>query len=71
MSEENYLIKNNIEKSSHKIELWSTKRLQFEPKGWLKQMKEELRDSLKKINPVQNGVLYCKFGTQEENVFLM
>lgn len=67
LPEENYLIKTKIEKSSQRIELWSTKRLQFEPKGWMKQMREELRDNLKEINPIQNGVLYCSFFTREEN----
>lgn len=65
--EENYLLKTNSEKDTQKIELWSTKRLQFEPKSWMKQMREELRDKLREINPIQNGVLYCKFCSQEDN----
>ncbi|MGG1396898.1 hypothetical protein ABE288_03475 [Bacillus salipaludis] len=65
--EENYKINNQKEKSAQRIELWSNKRLQFEPKGWMKQMKEDLRTNLKGITPIENGVLYCKFCTKEDH----
>jgi hypothetical protein len=69
ISDENYYIMNITDRSSERIELWSTKRLQFEPKYWMKDMREELKNNLKNIIPVKNGVLHCEFCTQEGGFF--
>ncbi|WP_423798201.1 hypothetical protein [Neobacillus sp. SAB-20_R2A] len=51
------------------MELWSTERLQFEPKNWMKEMRDDLRNQLKLIAPVKEGTLYCKFCTRENDSF--
>lgn len=55
--------------SSQKVELWSEKRLPFEPKGWLKEMKTDLRESLSSINPHKSYLLYCKFSNTNKTEF--
>jgi hypothetical protein len=67
INDDNYKIEKTVEGSSQKVELWSTRRLQFEPKDWMKVMRDDLRISLKELTPEKNGSLYCKFSTSEQN----
>jgi hypothetical protein len=55
----NYLIKGIGEDKT--VELWSTKRLPFETKGWLKVMREELKKELKLLKRKPNEILYGSF----------
>ena len=75
--EGNYHIDKSLDSQSQLVQLWSSKRLQFEPKNWMKEMRNELRECLRQLTPIKNGTLYCKFCTSEghsyfdvENVLL-
>lgn len=46
------------------VELWSTKRLPFEPKDCLKDMREDLRKDLKKLTRSREEVLYVVINLQ-------
>jgi hypothetical protein len=60
-----YLI--NYSEEMKTVELWSTKRLPFEPKGWLKDMRDDLRYDLKKLTHSKEEVLYgCYQSTTNE-----
>jgi hypothetical protein len=49
--------------NENKVELWSIKRLPFEPKGWLKEMGDDLRLALKKMRRQDNSILYGSYRT--------
>ncbi|MEH6908552.1 DUF6946 family protein [Neobacillus drentensis] len=68
-NEENYKLVKTMYSQTQKVELWSTARLPFEPKNWMKEMRDELKDSLKLLTPVKNGTLYGKFCTSENDSF--
>ena len=51
------------------LELWSTVRLPFEPKGWLKQMREDLRSALTHMRPEPNLVLESIYISKEPGYF--
>ncbi|WP_194840956.1 DUF6946 family protein [Filobacillus milosensis] len=75
--DDNYYIKNTSNSHNQKVELWSTKRLQFEPKNWMKDMRNDLKNELKQITSTENGTLYAMFCTNDnkswfdvENVLL-
>ncbi|MCF8567814.1 hypothetical protein LLE49_24135 [Alicyclobacillus tolerans] len=40
-----------VSQSDSTVELWSTARLPFEPKGWMRQMRDDLRQALHQIRP--------------------
>ncbi|MCF8567817.1 hypothetical protein LLE49_24150 [Alicyclobacillus tolerans] len=40
-----------VSQSDSTVELWSTARLPFEPKGWVRQMRDDLRQALQQIRP--------------------
>ncbi|WDL98481.1 hypothetical protein [Alicyclobacillus sp. ALC3] len=40
-----------VPQSDSTVELWSTARLPFEPKGWMRQMRDDLRQALHQIRP--------------------
>ena len=61
----------------HLVEVWSTTRPPFEPQGWLKAMRAELRSALLDITPKEGGVLRACYaspvvrpGVDVENVLL-
>ena len=46
---------------AHPVELWSIKRLPFEPKGWLKRMREDLREAVLMIECDSDEVLHATY----------
>jgi hypothetical protein len=43
------------------VELWSTIRIPFEPKGEIKDLRDSLSNSIKKIQPSINSILYASY----------
>jgi tetratricopeptide (TPR) repeat protein len=43
------------------VEVWSEKRLPFEPKGWLQSLRDDIRSALKTIDFGPNEVLYALY----------
>lgn len=52
-----------------KVELWSEKRLPFEPQGWLKKMRDTLRAALKQMTPEGQAMLYARYSSGEKYIF--
>lgn len=58
------------------VEAWSTKRLPFEPKGWLLSLRAELRGAVSSLHNAPDSVLAAMYGSPEagacdvENVLL-
>lgn len=53
-----------VSESTSTVELWSTTRLpfdHFEPKNWVKEMRDELRLALKQLSPLPNSVLHAEY----------
>src|SRR5438552_4510390 len=48
-----------LERGRDSVELWSTARLQFEPKGWQLEMRHDLRDALRALDGDQVSALYA------------
>lgn len=51
------------------IELWSSKRLPFEPKGWLFEMKDVLKKYLKLMKKEQGKILYANYKSLDHEFF--
>ena len=52
------------------VQLWATKRLQFEPRGWQQVMKAELRDALTRL-PVRAGhMLDATYAAVDDGAFV-
>lgn len=49
-------------------ELWSALRLPFEPKGWLYDMREELKRAIKEMNPDDNRILSAAYISSNQDV---
>lgn len=60
---ENYVIKSGHDK----VELWSQKRLPFEPKDWLQQMKNDLCAELRRITAKENTILFAEYASPDES----
>jgi hypothetical protein len=45
------------------VEAWSTARLPFEPKGWLLELRADLRTALKRLRPRDGMVLSALYGS--------
>ena len=55
-----------INHSGDKIELWSSERLKFEPKGWMREMRDTLKNHLKhSIKRNRNSCLYATYASKE------
>ncbi len=63
----NYYLKNSI--NNNAVELWSTQRLPFEPKGWLHEMRHDLKCALKQLKTKKNSILYASFYSDQEEFF--
>ena len=51
------------------VELWSSTRLPFEPKGWLVDMRGELRAALLGLSPNQDEILHAMYSSNIEGMF--
>ena len=63
---------NNFEVSltnNYLIEMWSLKRLPFEPKGWLVEMRDSLREHLKNLHKVNGAILYAAYQSDQIEYF--
>lgn len=65
--EKNYYLKNSI--NNNAVKLWSTRRLPFEPKGWLYEMRHDLKRALKQLKTKKNLMLYASFYSNQEEFF--
>ena len=43
------------------VELWSTTRPPFEPKGWLREMRDEVANAVRQLKPVSDEVLHAVY----------
>ena len=51
---------------SKSVQVWSRTRLPFEPKGWLKDLREQIRQDLKHLKLGREGVLYASYVSSEK-----
>jgi hypothetical protein len=59
-----------IKVQEQQVELWSTKRLPFEPTGWLAEMKNELRSALKSLTKnTERQTLTCSLRSLDNSFF--
>lgn len=49
------------------VEAWSLVRLPFEPKGWLREYRRDLRTVLRSMREGQAGVLYAEYATPDQS----
>ncbi|MBI3213172.1 MAG: hypothetical protein HYZ38_05090 [Mycobacterium sp.] len=52
------------------VELWSPVRLPFEPRGWLIDMRNDLRRALHSLSPTPNGHLHAVYGAANDGAFV-
>lgn len=64
----NYYIKESSGEDNS-VELWSTKRLPFEPSGWLLEMRNSLFSEIKKLNIKNDSALYAIYSSKEKGFF--
>jgi len=48
------------------VDAWSTGRLPFEPKGWLREYRNELRSALRLMKTSPTGILYAEYATPDD-----
>lgn len=48
------------------VEAWTTKRLPFEPKGWLHEYRSELRSALRSLQATRGGILYAEYAAPDQ-----
>ena len=51
---------------SKSVQVWSRTRLPFEPKGWLKDLREQIRQDLKHLKLGRESVLYASYVSSEK-----
>ncbi len=51
---------------SKSVQVWSRTRLPFEPKGWLKDLREQIRQDLKHLKLGREDVLYASYVSSEK-----
>lgn len=61
----NYLIKGPKD-NGNSVELWSTVRLPFEPKGWLLEMRNSLKSAIKDIPGANNTILNAIYSSNKQ-----
>jgi hypothetical protein len=65
-----------ISSSSSLVEAWSAKRLPFEPKGWLRELKTEIGEAVRKLEVTDGELLHAVYASDArdpcdvENVLL-
>jgi hypothetical protein len=52
------------------VELWSTVRLPFEPRGWLIDMRNDLRRALQDLSHTSSGRLHAVYGAADDGAFV-
>ena len=50
------------------VELWSTRRLQFEPKGWMYDMRGTLRSAIMRLQPRDNTTMHAVYSSLCQDV---
>jgi hypothetical protein len=63
-SSTNYLIKGPKD-NENSVELWSTVRLPFEPKGWLLEMRNSLKLAIRDIKVGNNTILNAIYSSKQ------
>jgi len=53
-------------KNNNVTELWSAVRLPFEPKGWLLDMKKDLKDAIREMSPNDGKILYASYNSPNQ-----
>jgi len=56
-----------VDGSDTHVEAWSLVRLPFEPKGWLREYRRDLRTVLRSMREGQAGVLYAEYATPDQS----
>lgn len=51
---------------SQRVELWSVRRLPFEPTGWLKQLRGELQDAIRSLPVQTDDVLHATYTSSDD-----
>lgn len=51
---------------SQRVELWSVRRLPFEPTGWLKQLRGELQNAIRLLPVRANDILHATYTSSED-----
>lgn len=51
---------------SRKVELWSVRRLPFEPTGWMKQLRGELREAIRSLPIQADAILHATYASSED-----
>lgn len=65
-----------LEAAGAAVRAWSTQRLPFEPRGWLKDYRDELRVALRSMSPIGGALLHAEYASPDrefadvENVLL-
>ncbi len=52
------------------VEMWSTVRLPFEPRGWLVDMRNDLRRELQELSRASSGRLHAVYSTADDGAFV-
>ncbi len=52
-----------------RVELWSTERLPFEPKGWKRDMRDQLRDAIRRSTPMDPCLILEAVYTSQDHGF--
>ncbi|RJE47920.1 hypothetical protein A7K50_01365 [Dehalobacter sp. MCB1] len=56
-----------IKEQENSVELWSNARLPFEPKGWLREMRDSLKISLKSLKGSERSMLYAVYASEQKD----
>lgn len=57
------------EDNDNVVELWSARRLPYQPKGWLLNMRNELHSAIERINEDSNSILHAVYQTNQSGFF--
>jgi hypothetical protein len=68
-SEADQLDRYRIAGDAREVTLWTRQRLPFEPKGWLKQMRDGLRKALLQLDAADAQQLYMKYSAAGSDRF--
>lgn len=50
-----------LQKEQNSVEMWSTQRLPFEPKGWLKELHRDISNGVRNLESNQNAILHAVY----------
>lgn len=54
------------QKGSRKVDLWSVRRLPFEPTGWMKELRGELQDAIRSLPVQTDDVLHATYTSNDD-----